>query len=228
MKLSIMSLVLAGGLTMGGVARATDLFNNLSDPVLGHETTSNGGSGPAGYPAYLAEAFYTGSSSFHLTNVALKLASGGGGSPTTNVTVSLVADMPNVPTPIDPSPDFPGATIATLGTLADTAVAGSDTIYTFAANQILAPNSIYWIKLDSNVPFTETFWAYASVGSELYYDGIQPGYPINTQFPFELQVSGSAVTSGTPEPATWAMMLIGFAGAGAALRGRTRSSATIS
>jgi hypothetical protein len=30
-------------------------------------------------------------------------------------------------------------------------------------------------------------------------------------------------TSGVPEPATWAMMLIGFAGVGAALRRRARA-----
>jgi hypothetical protein len=206
-------------LGLAGPAAAADLFNNLGDPILGYETTSNGGSGPAGYPAYLAEAFYTGPSAFQLSDVALKLVSGGGGDPATTVTISLVADMPNIPSPGDPSPDFPGSTIADLGTLADPAVAAVPTVYTLAANQILAPNSIYWIKLESNVPFTETFWAYATVGSQLYYDGLSTGYPINFASPFEMRVSGSVV----PEPASWGLTILGLAGVGSALRGRKRT-----
>lgn len=75
--------------------------------------------------------------------------------------------------------------------------------------QFLCP---HWVERDIATPGTY----YARVGQccELQLNG---SYQLNVSL-------DNAVTGAVPEPATWAMMLLGFGGMGVALRRRKRST----
>lgn len=56
--------------------------------------------------------------------------------------------------------------------------------------------------------------------------GIQVGHSPNAPGVSHVEYFGSSLPTGVPEPATWAMMLVGFGGLGAVLRRGRRLSAT--
>jgi hypothetical protein len=70
----------------------------------------------------------------------------------------------------------------------------------------------------SSVSFTSPTLAAGSHNIEVFYADREN---VAAAFSLDLSTTGVVVTPGIPEPATWAMMLIGFGGMGAAMR-RTR------
>jgi hypothetical protein len=76
----------------------------------------------------------------------------------------------------------------------------------------------YWLELSGAGSDFLINWDFSDGASLAYYGGGAQGS--NT-----FDISGT-VPASTPEPATWALMLAGFAGMGAALRSRRRREAT--
>ena len=67
------------------------------------------------------------------------------------------------------------------------------------------------------------FTTAAGTNVNLFYQDSTPSYRINTTGPFTssfVTASSAPVRSAVPEPATWAMMLVGFGAVGAATRHR--------
>jgi hypothetical protein len=88
-------------------------------------------------------------------------------------------------------------------------------------NQGNAPVTIAFTQGDANADFTREGIITALTGEtiksvELYNSS---GFKEAKQFEF-----GQVVTGGVPEPATWAVMLLGFGGVGAAMRSRRRAT----
>jgi hypothetical protein len=220
MKFTAGLLAWGASLTLGGIAQASDLYNNLANASFGAQTTSNGGPGGSGFAAFLANAFMTGPSGFRVTSVSLLLEGDASPSPTTAVTVSLLADTIYSDGVV--TTDFPGATLAAVGSLNESAIAPGAGVYALPTNLLLAANTIYWIQLESNNVSTLVRWDYTSdhsgAGYELEYDGLTGGFPIDGTYPFQMRVSGVAV----PEPAAWTLLLFGFGALGGALRGARR------
>jgi len=69
-------------------------------------------------------------------------------------------------------------------------------------------------------PLPGLFVGYTSAGNDIYGIGIGPGAASNDSF--AIDDLRFAAGGGVPEPATWAMMLMGFGGLGAVLRRRSR------
>lgn len=222
MKITAGLLALGVSLTLGAFAQASDLYNNLANASFGAQTTSNGGSNGSGFGAFLANAFMTGPSGFRVTSVSLLLEGDASPSPTTSVTVSLLADTVYSDGVV--TTDFPGATLASVGSLKESMVAPGSGVYAFPTNLLLAANTIYWIQLESSEVSTLVRWDYTNdhsgAGYELEYDGLAGGFPIDGSFPFQMRVSGVAV----PEPAAWTLLLVGFAALGGSVRGARRKA----
>jgi PEP-CTERM motif len=80
--------------------------------------------------------------------------------------------------------------------------------------------------------YAENFFGTLGFGNS-FFDG-PPGFatdpdfgPSSSLLSKGLTITGGGGFSGTPEPATWAMMLVGFGGLGAMLRQRRRAAMTV-
>ncbi|MGH6992800.1 MAG: choice-of-anchor R domain-containing protein [Caulobacteraceae bacterium] len=133
--------------------------------------------------------------------------------PAATTTVDLLAD----------NSTSPGTLIATLGTIDDSMLNGGDNPVSLATDQALAADTRYWIELTSNDDAIS--WDYAAnpsgpgVAGEYWSDNrgvTQNGYDDNG--PFQMDLTAGA--AGVPEPATWALMVLGFGALGWALRRR--------
>jgi hypothetical protein len=151
-----------------------------------------------------------------------------------DVKVLVLADTPtdggsfNVDLLAD-SATSPGATIATLGTVADSSLTGSLAVFdiTLATPIALAANTRYWIELAGGATSGE--WSYDAANTGIgvpseynYYGGTV--YNNNGFTPYQMQVN---VTGGVPEPATWAMLIVGLGLSGFALRRRGALAAAL-
>jgi hypothetical protein len=189
-------------------ASATVLYDNLS--ATSGESESAGflyGTGP------LYDSFSTGTSSFDFVDVTLALT----GNPRDGGLwgAALLADDSGAP----------GSAIYSWNYLPDSILTLSGTV-TLGASVLLNPDSRYWIvvaSLDSLLP-TEVQWSYSSdisgvgVAGEYWADDGGQYSNGSGHGPFQMAVA-------TPEPSTWAMMLLGFAGLGFAAYRRTQRGA---
>ncbi len=122
---------------------------------------------------------------------------------------------------LDASPEFGGATLAS-GTGALTATFTGDVgfgvypidTYAFDLPSLHLGAGTYWLKLDNAQGASVTYWDESGGPSASFHNAL--GEIASHTF----TVTGT--TGAIPEPATWALMLTGFLGAGAALRGQRR------
>jgi hypothetical protein len=154
------------------------------------------------------------------------------GEPGDTYTVSLDGGIPLSDLSFDPmgglnyvsgsSVDFQGPVIKSV-TLPVTSLPAAWTLerYDQFARVVLNPNSLYWIEVGANSG-SEVEWGITAdvsgpgvVSNYLAWFNTDDGFFLNKgidPFPFDnaLQMEVDAV----PEPSTWAMMLLGFAGLG--------------
>jgi hypothetical protein len=127
---------------------------------------------------------------------------------------------------IDPSLGFlPGGTMAyfTQSLIQDPGF----TFKSYLELQINSPSNfgLGGIGVDYNHPFTYNFGADDSVqfADGEYFDGDPNNPTFDVKFslaPTSVTITSNEPTGGVPEPATWALMIAGFGGVGAALRRR--------
>jgi|GEM_PF-4518839 len=214
MKLNIAVVSLTVAVAFAGDTQAAALYDNLA-------ATTTGLTQAYGRGEYLANSFSTGSTSFRVTSVSLLLFGDplAAADPNGVVTVTLSADAPNTPGPIDPYPNYPGNLIAVLGTISEAAAVSGAQIYSFSTSQLLAPKSVYWIGLTASTSDGVFAWAYEhdQAAGGYAFDSTQNVHsPLDGQDPYQMRISGAVV----PKPASWALMLVGFDGLGAAARTR--------
>lgn len=208
-RLTAVTAMLTVGLffTFVSVAHASTIFNNLNSTTSGSDSVSS--SGP------LADSFSTGSSSFSLGQVTVKVQAttpGDGES----VVVSLLSD----------NASSPGSTLDTIGTINDSSLSTSlsDFALTLSTPYTLAANTTYWIELSTSNG-SSAYWAWSldqtalGVSGEQYSDkdGIYP----DSGGPYQMELLSAAVAA--PETGTLLLLGIGLlALMGAAVVRRTR------
>ncbi len=118
----------------------------------------------------------------------------------------------------------PGSSLASLGTILDSALSGSATTYTFSGlSQSVAANTRYWIELATSNQSSALWWytdntAGIGVSGEYWLTNYSPGVVPNAgntnylPFPYEMTVSASA--SATPLPAALPLFASGLGGLG--------------
>ena len=92
-------------------------------------------------------------------------------------------------------------------------------------------NNLYYLTGPSFVDGSGLgFLTAAGTAVNLFYQDSASSYRINTTGPFtsSFVTATSAAVAGVPEPATWALMIMGFGGVGAALRRRHKVRTTVS
>ena len=192
-KICAASAVLVGAYLISATGNATVLYNNLGASSEGTDTAS--GFGP------LYDSFSTGGA-VTLTDISLLLnasdpADGG------TFTISLYND----------SSTSPGSFIGS-STFNDFLLSSSLGVFSEATSFSLSADTRYWIGLSST---GTTDWSFSAdisgpgVAGEFFanQDGVFP----NSEAPYQMELTGST-SSVVPEPSTWAMMAIGFAGLG--------------
>ena len=124
---------------------------------------------------------------------------------------------PAVHTPVTGSFDFDTAT-GLLSNVSYTSVSGS-----FTSGAEYTPGvatEIYFGQFGGNYDVYQLAGSLNGGGTIKINSGTHPGIPITAGGSLTTEISG-----GVPEPATWAMMLAGFGGLGAVLRGRRTRAA---
>jgi hypothetical protein len=228
-----------GLITLSSSAGAEVLFDSLSSQNSGVV-----GDNPFIASGGFAASFNTGASAVRLTDVALLLNSTFSQSGDT-FTVSLVGGVPLADvTFVDGLGLVFGSGLSVLGsvTLPISDLSAGLTVQDFKqfANITLQPDAFYAISIslgDQNDEATVGWGTTADDSGPGVADGYnssiitdndfipnKPTPPPNNGGPiFQMEVSGVA----TPEPSTWAMMLVGFAGLGYAGYRRHRNHAGV-
>jgi hypothetical protein len=163
-----------------GSASAAILYDNLGATSDGADSVVSWGP--------IADSFSTGSESFLLGDVKLLLS--GDSTSTGTITVDLRSD----------NSTSPGAVIATIGTLSDSLLSTSASVFDFPVTPItLTANTRYWIQISTD-PSTAVWWwssdtSGIGVAGEFFSNanGVWP----NDDGPYQMQVSGN---STVPEP----------------------------
>ena len=115
-------------------------------------------------------------------------------------------------------------TISQLGTgsnfLASTT--GANDAFSFGSSLIVEGGTKYYAYLDGETPPLQFGRSNAYAGGELFEAGRGNGFQFQkvSSLDFRFGVAGSSMLSAVPEPASWAMMLLGFGVIGGPLRSR--------
>jgi hypothetical protein len=185
-------------------AAATNLYDNIS--------VSSGAIDRAASDGPLYDSFSTGSAAVDLSLILINLTNDGVTGSTGSFSVNLYAD----------SSTSPGALLTTIATLPDSDL--STSIDSFALSpatpELLAADTRYWIGVVG--PRSSVAWSVASdatgtgVAGEFW--ASTPGGSLtviansDANPPYQMLVSVAAAS--VPEPSTWAMLTLGFAGLG--------------
>ena len=218
-KAFIFSAILAVSFASPPPAAAfVELYGNTTANFPGQGSDHVAVTGP------LYDSFSTGSSSVDMVDLAISLSNGG--VHTGSFTINLYAD----------SSTRPGAFLATFGTFNDD-VFGTATGFDLLGASVpptlaLAANTRYWIGLLDN-GLSNIAWSHApdasgtGVAGEFWANSPGGVLTVNANSdaatPFQMLVD--ATTISVPEPSTWAMMLLGFAGLGFVSYRRTQRAA---
>ena len=194
--MSVKTILAAGSALMvllfnctGAGAGGVLLYDNLSSPVTGFDPT-----GP------LYASFSNSSTARTLTEIDLNIFPM---NPLDNgqFSVSVYAD----------NSTHPGALLWST-TMNDSILSATPTVEDFLTTLSLNADSRYWVGLDATIPgalglSSATITSGIGVANEFYINTANILEP-NSAGPYVMRVVG------TPEPGTWAMMLLGFAGLG--------------
>ncbi len=212
MNTKYLTASLALVLAIAGGARAAALYDNLgatsggADPVA----AGDGDFGP------LYDSFSTGASGYDLRSVSLLLSLAGTANGGTTE-VALFTDDDGVP---DATP------LEDLGAIPDSLLSGSPEVYSTNTNILLTADTRYWIGVASfDGGVAQWSWSTDISGPGVAGESFanQNGVFPNTDGPYQMEISDIAV----PEPAAWALMLIGVGGVGWAARRRAKSATAI-
>jgi hypothetical protein len=239
----LLSALFVAGIAFSASAHTEVLFDSLHSPNTGVEGADGVNTPPFG------ASFATGSSAVHPTDVALLLNQATGSVvPGDTFTVSLVGGFPLANVIFIPSFGLnvgPGLSGPVLGSItlpmSDLSTHLAVQHFNQFADIALKPNSFYWIDLNVFGPPPPSgagpFIGWG-VTNDVSGPGVLQGYnsssftdggffpnkptppPNNGLPPFQMEVLGAAV----PEPSTWALMLLGFAGLGYAAFRRSRKA----
>src|SRR3984957_5623117 len=168
---------------------------------------------PRRRPRSALRLLHTGASSVDMVELLISLSNGG--VPTGSFTINLYAD----------SSTKPGALLATFGTFNDDVfgiATGFDLLGASVPQTLaLAANTRYWIGLldngQSNIAWSHAPDASGTGGAGEFWANSPGGVlTVNANSdaatPFQMLVDGTTIS--VPEPSTWAMVLLGFAGLG--------------
>lgn len=212
MKFAALALSFALALGSVGGAQAYTIYNTLGG-------VENGGDALAVAGPYLNDWIKTGSTaSLSSATFNLSLA----GAPTGSFQVWAAKIDSSAPSGI--------SQYATLATVADNTLTSNFATYTFSpySTYKLDANSFYVVGLHDNGS-SDAVWGNtvdpmvlsrpSVIAGEYYYNN--GGVQANAGGPYELSVN----VAGVPEPASWALMLVGVGAMGGALRSRRRAVA---
>lgn len=204
----LVALAVAAMTFVSAPSKAVTIYNNIG-------ATSDGADSVGLGPLY--NSFSTTGSNFTFNHLELIL--GGGGT----VNVGLYTNQIPIGGPNSGS-SIPGSLVSSLGTSLLAPATFGDVSLDFAGI-LLSANTRYWIGVSSGN--SNAFWSYSLDTSGT---GVATEYSISPFGVFPNDAQGAyqmAVTGAVPEPSTWAMMIIGFAGVGFAAYRRKRKVASL-
>jgi hypothetical protein len=204
MNVKSMALIAAMCVGAAGAANAYDIYNNLGAVTSGTDPVA--GFGP------LSDSFTTLSQTVPVANLQFLLDAGNPGSGGF-FQINLLSDNAGAP----------GSVIASSVAISDSFLNTTLTPFPATCFCNLAANTRYWLQIADDGG-TSANWGWSldtsgpGVAGEFFANsnGVFP----NANGPYQMEVSVNV-----PEPGTWALMLAGFGGLGAALRSRRRTEA---
>lgn len=189
-------------LAFAHVAKADDLFNNLSATPSGIQSVSNSFLTNASTLQPLAASFSTGASAFDFNSLTVALS---GPAPTV-AEVFFLSDASN----------SPGAVLGGFSEPIPLGPTVADITFIHPFSFTLAPNTRYWIELSI---FTNAYWSVtldtSGIGVAGEFTASQFNYPSpvwlvvpNTVGPYQMEVAGTTV----PEPSSFLLLASGLSG----------------
>ena len=102
--------------------------------------------------------------------------------------------------------------------------AAANNMFSFAPSLTVNGGTKYYAYLDAETPSAQFSRTNPYLGGEMFEASRGTGlkYQQFSSFDFRFGIGGSPMTAAVPEPASWAMMLIGFGALGGALRNRRK------
>jgi len=189
------------------VCRAEVVYDNLAQASAGSDGVGTGGlvQGP------LYDSFSTGTGSgILLTGVQLLLSKSGGSSGTTSIGIYN--------NDAGTSPPSPGSLFATIGTVTDSSLSGTASVWNVSLGSPLSltASTRYWVGLSTNNN-ANTQWWYAASGTGTgvaneFFSNSTGNYANAGDRPYQMLVTV------VPEPSLYALALVGLACGGVAVR----------
>jgi hypothetical protein len=195
------------------VCRAEAIYDNLAQASAGYDGVGSGGlvEGP------LYDSFSTGTGSgILLTGVQLLLSRSGGSSGTTSIGIYN--------NDAGTSPPSPGSLFATIGTVTDSSLSGTASVWnvSLGSSLSLAASTRYWVGLSTNNNASMQWWYAASgtgtgVANE-FFSNSTGNYANAGDRPYQMLVTV------VPEPSLYALALVGLASGGLSMWRRRKKA----
>ena len=100
----------------------------------------------------------------------------------------------------------------------------ANSMFNFGPSLTVNGGTKYYAYLDAETPSAQFSRTNPYLGGEMFEAGPGTGFKYQqlSSLDFRFGIGGSPMTAAVPEPASWAMMLIGFGALGGALRNRRK------